>query len=392
MTEGRRREFAAWPAFADPAARERVPDPQDPAHAANVGAALGRARRTAARGDARIPPRAARAARGAHRAAPGERRARRGLSVARRYRDPRQMAARRRLAARADREPRRSAGDRVVRDRRRAIYRLGNVPAQADARSSRRGASAGSSNRDAAVHLPAAAPCGLPFPRCNGAGAVSRVARDLARLRLAVSESAGRLDARLRHRRPRPAQPGAGHGRGLPRVRRRAARARHGTRARLRPQPHGRRRRRQRVVARPPDVGRGLALRRLLRRRLAPAARGAAREGAAAVLGPAVRRGARRRASCAGNTRTAASRCATSSTAFRSRRRRTRSRSKAPSRRRWPRSRRCLRRSTGCRSTSRAAKPAASLRRLLAETEETQRARTRASASTTRARRPKAKR
>jgi maltooligosyltrehalose trehalohydrolase len=30
VTEGRRREFAAWPAFADPAARERVPDPQDP--------------------------------------------------------------------------------------------------------------------------------------------------------------------------------------------------------------------------------------------------------------------------------------------------------------------------------------------------------------------------
>ena len=31
VTEGRRREFAAWPAFADPASRERIPDPQDPA-------------------------------------------------------------------------------------------------------------------------------------------------------------------------------------------------------------------------------------------------------------------------------------------------------------------------------------------------------------------------
>ncbi|HEY4439701.1 MAG TPA: malto-oligosyltrehalose trehalohydrolase, partial [Candidatus Elarobacter sp.] len=31
VTEGRRREFAAWPAFADPATRERIPDPQDPA-------------------------------------------------------------------------------------------------------------------------------------------------------------------------------------------------------------------------------------------------------------------------------------------------------------------------------------------------------------------------
>ncbi|HTW86071.1 MAG TPA: malto-oligosyltrehalose trehalohydrolase [Candidatus Sulfotelmatobacter sp.] len=31
VTEGRRREFAAWPAFADPQVRERIPDPQDPA-------------------------------------------------------------------------------------------------------------------------------------------------------------------------------------------------------------------------------------------------------------------------------------------------------------------------------------------------------------------------
>ncbi len=31
VTEGRRREFAAWAAFSDPAARERIPDPQDPA-------------------------------------------------------------------------------------------------------------------------------------------------------------------------------------------------------------------------------------------------------------------------------------------------------------------------------------------------------------------------
>ncbi|HYW54911.1 MAG TPA: DUF3459 domain-containing protein, partial [Dongiaceae bacterium] len=31
VTEGRRREFAAWPAFADPATRDRIPDPQDPA-------------------------------------------------------------------------------------------------------------------------------------------------------------------------------------------------------------------------------------------------------------------------------------------------------------------------------------------------------------------------
>jgi malto-oligosyltrehalose trehalohydrolase len=30
VTEGRRREFAAWPAFSDPAARARIPDPQDP--------------------------------------------------------------------------------------------------------------------------------------------------------------------------------------------------------------------------------------------------------------------------------------------------------------------------------------------------------------------------
>jgi malto-oligosyltrehalose trehalohydrolase len=30
VTEGRRKEFAAWPAFADPATRERIPDPQDP--------------------------------------------------------------------------------------------------------------------------------------------------------------------------------------------------------------------------------------------------------------------------------------------------------------------------------------------------------------------------
>jgi malto-oligosyltrehalose trehalohydrolase len=29
VTEGRRREFAAWPAFADPSVRERIPDPQD---------------------------------------------------------------------------------------------------------------------------------------------------------------------------------------------------------------------------------------------------------------------------------------------------------------------------------------------------------------------------
>ena len=31
VTEGRRHEFAAWPAFSDPRARERIPDPQDPA-------------------------------------------------------------------------------------------------------------------------------------------------------------------------------------------------------------------------------------------------------------------------------------------------------------------------------------------------------------------------
>ncbi|HEY0384192.1 MAG TPA: malto-oligosyltrehalose trehalohydrolase, partial [Candidatus Elarobacter sp.] len=31
VTEGRRREFAAWPAFANPATRDRIPDPQDPA-------------------------------------------------------------------------------------------------------------------------------------------------------------------------------------------------------------------------------------------------------------------------------------------------------------------------------------------------------------------------
>jgi maltooligosyltrehalose trehalohydrolase len=31
VTEGRRKEFAAWPAFGDPATRERIPDPQDPA-------------------------------------------------------------------------------------------------------------------------------------------------------------------------------------------------------------------------------------------------------------------------------------------------------------------------------------------------------------------------
>jgi len=31
VTEGRRREFAAWPAFSDPLTRERIPDPQDPA-------------------------------------------------------------------------------------------------------------------------------------------------------------------------------------------------------------------------------------------------------------------------------------------------------------------------------------------------------------------------
>lgn len=31
VTDGRRREFAAWPAFADAAARARIPDPQDPA-------------------------------------------------------------------------------------------------------------------------------------------------------------------------------------------------------------------------------------------------------------------------------------------------------------------------------------------------------------------------
>jgi 1,4-alpha-glucan branching enzyme len=31
VTEGRRREFAAWPAFSDDAARGRIPDPQDPA-------------------------------------------------------------------------------------------------------------------------------------------------------------------------------------------------------------------------------------------------------------------------------------------------------------------------------------------------------------------------
>jgi malto-oligosyltrehalose trehalohydrolase len=30
VTEGRRKEFAAWPAFSDPATRERIPDPQDP--------------------------------------------------------------------------------------------------------------------------------------------------------------------------------------------------------------------------------------------------------------------------------------------------------------------------------------------------------------------------
>jgi maltooligosyltrehalose trehalohydrolase len=31
VTEGRRKEFAAWAAFSDPATRERIPDPQDPA-------------------------------------------------------------------------------------------------------------------------------------------------------------------------------------------------------------------------------------------------------------------------------------------------------------------------------------------------------------------------
>jgi len=31
VTEGRRKEFAAWPAFADATARAKIPDPQDPA-------------------------------------------------------------------------------------------------------------------------------------------------------------------------------------------------------------------------------------------------------------------------------------------------------------------------------------------------------------------------
>ncbi len=44
VTEGRRKEFAAWPAFADPATRERIPDPQDLRDDARLGAALGRAR------------------------------------------------------------------------------------------------------------------------------------------------------------------------------------------------------------------------------------------------------------------------------------------------------------------------------------------------------------
>ena len=91
--------------------------------------------------------------------------------------------------------------------------------------------------------------------------------------------------------------------------------------ARYRAEPHGGRRRRQRLVARCPRMGRGLALRRLFRHQLGPAARGSEGPGAAAGARRPVRRGARkrRRSRCASTRRKAASAPGITTTASRSR-------------------------------------------------------------------------
>ena len=134
VTEGRRREFAAWPSFADPATRDRIPDPQDPATMrASVlrwderaqpahAAVLALHRELLALRARLIVPRLAR------------RCARRRLSTARRHRVRGALALRRRRAAHADREPRRGAGDGILRRRRRVhLQRWGTSPRRADA-------------------------------------------------------------------------------------------------------------------------------------------------------------------------------------------------------------------------------------------------------------------
>ncbi len=114
-------------------------------------------------------------------------------------------------------------------------------------------------------------------------------------LRLATDGGAPRLDPRLRHRRPRPAQPRDRHRSRVRGAGRRARGARHGPHRRHRAEPHGCRRRRQRLVARCARMGRGLALCRLLRHQLGPAARRPERPGAAAGARRPIRRRAGKR-------------------------------------------------------------------------------------------------
>ena len=133
------------------------------------------------------------------------------------------------------------------------------------------------------------------FDDATRVAAVPRAARREPRLLLADPARARRQPARLRHRRPRRDQPRDRRPRGLRALRRGAARARHGPDARPGAQPHGRARRRQRVVARRARERPGVALRAVLRHRLAAADRALDGKVLLPVLGDHVRRRARAR-------------------------------------------------------------------------------------------------
>ncbi len=138
VTEGRRREFAAWRAFSRSGRARAHPRPARPGHHARLGAALGRARHTAARPNAGAVPRAAGAAPRHDRAAVGAGPGRRRLRRAGADRADGALARRRRQPAGAGGQPRPAAGARLVRGGRPAHLRprRGTGPAR------RRGAAA----------------------------------------------------------------------------------------------------------------------------------------------------------------------------------------------------------------------------------------------------------
>ena len=155
-----------------------------------------------------------------------------------------------------------------------------------------RGRGGGPRPAPARSDLPPPVPPGLHVSRRNRPHSLPARPGNHAPVRLAVPAGAPRQHARLRHHQPPAAQPRGRHGRGPRRPGRGPARTRHGPGPRHRAQPHGHRQRQPLVVRRAGERPR-VALRRLLRHRLAVvAAAGAAQPPARAGPRRAVRQGA----------------------------------------------------------------------------------------------------